>query len=326
MKKRNQREMQGKEKIKTVAVLILALLLLGMGAAGFRVWKEYWNTLMDNQYGQLQTATRILRRSIKTSMKEYEWDFRTLERIWQERAGVEPDVGTNDSWKELYRPFMENGTTFVCDLFWTRDGKFIDSFSGKQLKNTATIGNTDHRILYQQMEDSVGNRYIVFRSKDTEGLQLCMAVDVEDYYRELISNIRVGENGYMVIKNSDGKIIMHPDSDQWRIDVIEGRKEMYPELPKVYKVSAHAPVDMDGDFWVVSIVTDYEEFYAPIREGFVKITALAAGVMAVVFVMFLFMGKLLFDRQKSRKEMDYLKKMNSVLEEVQRSEETIAHQ
>ena len=360
MKKEVGTEMQRKEKIKTGAVLglILVLLLLGMGAAGYRVWKEYRNILMDNQYEQLQTATRILSGSIKTSMKEYEWDFRTLEHIWQEQSGSEKDLGTNDIWKSLYQPFMENMDTFVCDLFWTRDGKFIDSFSGNQLKNPVFIGNTAHGILYQQMEDAEGNRYIVLRNNDTEGLRLCMAVDEEDYYRELISNIRVGENGYVVIKNSDGKIIMHPDGEQWGIDVIEGRKEMYPELdyssleqmireqksgkegislyysywwtdpelPKVYKVSAYAPVDMDGDFWVVSTVTDYEEFYAPIREGFVKITALSAGGMAVVFAMFLFMGKLLFDRQKSRKEINYLKELNGVLEEVHRSEETIAHQ
>ena len=36
-------------------------------------------------------------------------------------------------------------------------------------------------------------------------------IDAEKYYQKLISGIRIGTNGYIVVKNADGTIIMHPD-------------------------------------------------------------------------------------------------------------------
>ena len=151
---------------------------------------------------------------------------------------------------------------------------------------------------------------------------------------------------------------MHPEDEQWGIDVIEGRKELYPnldlsslermveeqksgregisqyysywwtdpELPRVYKVSAYAPVDLGGDFWVVSAVMDYDEFYEPIRDGFINICLIASGIFLLVFLLFVFLGKMSSDRKKSEGEIKYLKELNALLEEVHQGEEKIAHQ
>ena len=46
----------------------------------------------------------------------------------------------------------------------------------------------------------------------------------------LISGIHIGTNGYIVVKDAEGTIIMHPKKEQWGIPVIAGRKKMYPDL------------------------------------------------------------------------------------------------
>ena len=99
-----------------------------------------------------------------------------------------------------------------------------------------------------------------------------------------------------------------------------------PELPRVYKVSAYAPVDLGGDFWVVSAVMDYDEFYEPIRDGFINICLIASGIFLLVFLLFVFLGKMSSDRKKSEGEIKYLKELNALLEEVHQGEEKIAHQ
>lgn len=124
-------------------------------------------------------------------------------------------------------------------------------------------------------------------------------IDEEAYYADLMSGLRVGTNGYLLVKTSTGRIVMHPDRSQWGIDVIRWRLERYPgldleslsemverqiaepsgvyeyysywwthpELPRVKKISTHVHADLGDDFWVVSAVVDYSDFYAPHRRG-----------------------------------------------------------
>lgn len=346
-------ERKNKIKFQTVFLGILFLLLLFLTAAGVGVWKKYRDRLMENQFEQLQISARSLAGSMETSMKEYIWDFHILESI--------QDHETATPWEDTqkYSAYLNEGNSFVEDVFWiNKDGEFLGSISGKKFQNPVFLTESKEGIYFLQMEDEKGKRYIVLKEKLFTEKQFCIAVDEEEYYQKLISRIRVGENGYVVVKNSDGKIIMHPEDEQWGIDVIEGRKELYPnldlsslermveeqksgregisqyysywwtdpELPRVYKVSAYAPVDLGGDFWVVSAVMDYDEFYEPIRDGFINICLIASGIFLLVFLLFVFLGKMSSDRKKSEGEIKYLKELNALLEEVHQGEEKIAHQ
>lgn len=346
-------ERKNKIKFQTVFLGILFLLFLFLTAAGVGVWKKYRDRLMENQFEQLQISARSLAGSMETSMKEYIWDFHILESI--------QDHETATPWEDTqkYSAYLNEGNSFVEDVFWiNKDGEFLGSISGKKFQNPVFLTESKEGIYFLQMEDEKGKRYIVLKEKLFTEKQFCIAVDEEEYYQKLISRIRVGENGYVVVKNSDGKIIMHPEDEQWGIDVIEERKELYPnldlsslermveeqksgregisqyysywwtdpELPRVYKVSAYAPVDLGGDFWVVSAVMDYDEFYEPIRDGFINICLIASGIFLLVFLLFVFLGKMSSDRKKSEGEIKYLKELNALLEEVHQGEEKIAHQ
>lgn len=346
-------ERKNKIKFQTVFLGILFLLFLFLTAAGVGVWKKYRDRLMENQFEQLQISARSLAGSMETSMKEYIWDFHILESI--------QDHETATPWEDTqkYSAYLNEGNSFVEDVFWiNKDGEFLGSISGKKFQDPVFLTESKEGIYFLQMEDEKGKRYIVLKEKPFTEKQFCIAVDEEEYYQKLISRIRVGENGYVVVKNSDGKIIMHPEDEQWGIDVIEGRKELYPnldlsslermveeqksrregisqyysywwtdpELPRVYKVSAYAPVDLGGDFWVVSAVMDYDEFYEPIRDGFINICLIASGIFLLVFLLFVFLGKMSSDRKKSEGEIKYLKELNALLEEVHQGEEKIAHQ
>lgn len=341
-----------REKDRTRAMFIFLTLLFAvfifLAGGGIKIWRQYRDVLMENQYEQIRTSARILSGSVETSMKEYIWDFRMLEEIQNQNSDT-----------SLCKRYLDHQITFVNDLFWMdKDGKILSGIKGRKYQRSVLLSETDDGIGFYQMEDEKENRYIVLKEKNPNDEQFCMVVDEEAYYNKLISNIKVGKTGYVVIKNSQGRIIMHPADKQWGIDVIEGRKELYPdadlsslekmveeqksgeegiseyysywwtdpELPRVYKVSAYAPVDIGGDFWVVSAVMEYDELYEPIKDGFLRIIFVAAGIMAIVFCLFVFLGKMFTDRKKSEAEIIYLKELNSLLEEVHQGEEKIAHQ
>ena len=212
-------ERKNKIKFQTVFLGILFLLFLFLTAAGVGVWKKYRDRLMENQFEQLQISARSLAGSMETSMKEYIWDFHILESI--------QDHETATPWEDTqkYSAYLNEGNSFVEDVFWiNKDGEFLGSISGKKFQDPVFLTESKEGIYFLQMEDEKGKRYIVLKEKPFTEKQFCIAVDEEEYYQKLISRIRVGENGYVVVKNSDGKIIMHPEYELWGIDVIEGIK------------------------------------------------------------------------------------------------------
>lgn len=359
-KSKEQREKENR-RIRWIFLILFLLVLLGFGGMGYRVWKQYSKDLMQNQYDQLSNSSKILSESLETSMKEYEWDYEMLHNIevmMQDEAG-NYKIQNTDAFMQKMKRYLEEETTYVCDLFWQdENGNFINSLSGKVYADPVCFTETDQGVGIYQMEDDKDQKYLVLHYLEPSENQICMVVNEEAFYANLISSIKVGTNGYVMIKNSEGKIIMHPKGEQWGIDVIEGRKEMYPHLdlsslehmiekqkeggegileydsywwtmpnlPKVHKVSACSSADLGGDFWVVSAVIDYDDMYLPIRQGFTRILFVMLGILLLIILLLIFVGRLVFDRQKSAAEIIYLRELNSLLEEVHQSEENIAHQ
>ena len=101
---------------------------------------------------------------------------------------------------------------------------------------------------------------------------------------------------------------------------------MDPELPRVQKVSAWAPVALGDDFLVVSTVIDYSDIDIPIAQNLTRMGIAVLVVTLSTLVLALFLGKLLLDRRRSAQEIAYLKDLNNLLEQLHRSEETLAHQ
>lgn len=178
-------------------------------------------------------------------------------------------------------------------------------------------------------------------------------------YQQLISEIHVGTNGYIVIKNDDDLVVMHPEAVQWGIKVVEGRQRIYKEqkldmsslsellraqqeeeygvldyysywwtdsaLPRVHKISAFRHLNVGDSFWIVSAVVDYDDLYEPVQQSFVKVVLIFGGV-ALVLVLFMFRMFRLQERdRRSATEISDLKTLNQTLEELHRSEESLAH-
>lgn len=335
-----------REKWIAAAVIILIIFLI----LGIHVWKVYRDTLMDNQINQLKVTTQILSKNMESSIQKYEDDLDFFDAL-----------KSSEDITEIFRKYTDIKDMFIEDLFLEKeDGTFVEGVSGKQYKDALKIAQMDsNRSLYQMKgQDDEKEKYLVVKKKKEDGTSLCLVVNEEKYYNKIISDIKIGSNGYIVIKGSDGKIIMHPDNNQWGIDIIEGRKKMYPDLdfsslekmiedqkkgesgvsiyysywwtkktlPRVKKISVYAPANIGEDFLVISSVTDYTEFYQPIREGFTGLLLLFTGIFVISMLVFFLAMKMYNQRKQVEAENTYLKELNGLLEEVHQNEETIAHQ
>lgn len=338
-----------KSRVRLLVILQLGIFLIYLISTASRVWMDYQETLVQKQKEQMLLTAKILGENMGITLLEYENNLDFLNSL----------SGSKEETRENYRKFLDIQESFETNIFLEdKKGNWEKWVYDRKLENPLLLSKTGENKSIWQYEDGQGKKYLVFKKKRDDGKSLCLAVDEEKYYKKLISDIHIGTNGYVMIKNSSGRILMHPEPEQWGIMVIEGRREMYPdldyssleamvkeqcsgnaglseyysywwtdpELPRAKKISAYAPAVIGDDFWVISAVIDYEDFYIPIVEGMKKISMIFACGFVILLVMIFCIVKLLNDQRKASKEIVYLKELNTLLEEVRRGEESIAHQ
>lgn len=338
------------KKMKKYLPVIPAVFILVLIVAGIGVWKNYRDALMQNQENQLLTVTRILRDNLKVSMEEYQDNLEFISEIQEQNE---------DDLERFYKKFLDTQQNFICNLYKEdSEENIIVSAVDMVFENPVKLAEYPDGKSIWMMSDKEEKYYLVFKKKEKNDERTCLAVDAGKYYQRLISDIHVGTNGYIIIKDKKGVIIMHPDKEQWGQEIIEGRKKRFPELDyssleemlkeqsegkegisrydsywwtnpdisKTEKISAYCSAQMGENAWIVSAVIDYKDFYAPIAQGFIKISLIFMMAFILIIILIVIYGKLLRTVYKSSREIKKLRELNTLLENVQKGEETIAHQ
>lgn len=321
-----------------IGVVTVAALAVVVGM----VWKDYRTAMMDSQTRQMELVVQSTADSIRVLLEEYADRLDSIAEKAEAGKAFRPTVARSDTIRDVW---LENS-----------NGEVIYSCYGLSAVCDVPITRTED-ISYWQYH-SGGEHYLVMKRKAGDET-VCLVVDSTVMYRQLISEIHVGRNGYIMIKNNDNLVVMHPEAVQWGIKVVEGRQRIYqgkeldmsslsellraqqeeesgtldyysywwtdPELPRVHKISAFRHLDVGSSFWIVSAVVDYDDFYEPVQQSFVKVVLIFGGV-ALVLVLFMFQMFRLQERdRRSATEISDLKTLNQTLEELHRSEESLAH-
>lgn len=340
-----------KKNKKTLIAAIPLFLIVILVFAGFGVWKKYRDTLMQNQEEQMLLTTRILSENMAMSAEEYEESLSFLAKTAENRP--------QDEAKQLYREFIDPQTSFITNLYLEDEqGKLSESIKDVQIVSSQLLTQSSVKNSIYMEKDTDGKIYNVYKRILKDGRKICLMIDAEKYYQKLISGIHIGTNGYIVVKDAEGTIIMHPKKEQWGIPVIAGRKKMYPDLdysslekmiedqkkrkegishyysywwtneerPRVQKISAYSPAQIGDSFWVVSAVIDYDDLYEPIAEGFLKMVCIFVGILLAAGIAVVLFGRVMRDMRRAVREINDLKELNEQLEKMHRSEQSIAHQ
>lgn len=325
-----------------VPLAIGVVTVAALAAVVGMVWKDYRTAMMDSQTRQMELVVQSTADSIRVLLEEYADRLESIAEKAEAGKAFRPTVARSDTIRDVW---LENS-----------NGEVIYSCYGLSAVCDVPITRTED-ISYWQYH-SGGEHYLVMKRKAGDET-VCLVVDSTVMYQQLISEIHVGRNGYIMIKNNDNLVVMHPEAVQWGIKVVEGRQRIYqgkeldmsslsellraqqeeesgtldyysywwadPELPRVHKISAFRHLDVGSSFWIVSAVVDYDDFYEPVQQSFVKVVLIFGGV-ALVLVLFMFQMFRLQERdRRSATEISDLKTLNQTLEELHRSEESLAH-
>lgn len=333
--------------------MITALLVIVLGMTvmvGYGIWANYEKQIMDNQKEQLLLTSRTLADNMEMALEEYQEDLSFLCMEMKKAGGFE-------NIKAFYREYLSVKSGMEIDVLLSfRDD--ITSVKGTSVQKQQLVTRISESRSVWLAADKSGRHLFLFRQDLSDEENLCLVIDADRCYEKWVSGIKIGTSGYIMVKNSSGIILMHPQDSQWGIHVISGRKERFPDLDlksledmvetqnrgddgiseyysywwleeplvRVRKISGYAPARLGEDFWIISSVVDYDDFNAPIEEGFYKVSVLFIGSFILSLVMLLVMNGLLIERQRSRQEIANLRELNERLEIIHKGEEWIGHQ
>ena len=332
-------------------------------------FKTYRDQIIEEQKEQLLTIAKAVSNSISIYTRFYFDDLQDLKRYEAyERAEeiyLTQDVAT--PLQRFLRERMELRHNDISDLMVTKAPE-NDADDPLDVVARARV-NRAYVSVHHFMGTDSGGRIDILHDKDglyylglsipvmEDACRLWMIINIEEMYQKVGSYIRVGDNGYVMIKDSTGRILMHPVQEQIGIDVIEGREEMYPdfdytelielidhqlegredveiyhsywwadEVPRrVRKIGAYTPVRFQDDFLIVCAVIDYDEIARPFGQAMVTIFLLSIVIVSFLAVILVRFWRLMKTRSLVEQENKRLREMNAKQEELRRQEEQLYH-
>lgn len=343
-----------------LAILLMCLVMAGVLVGGCWTYTiSYRDKLMENQQQELLKLAEMVSRTIRLDLRSYSGDLRYAVQLRQDAQEQGSTIWEGDSsYARACRTFLQANRDNVCDIVQEdAKGKVVHALTGEKLTDPVRLSVYSEGVeLYQY---SVGEKHrLVLRQALEDGGFLCLVIDEDRYYRQLIQDIQIGRDGYIVVKNSKNVMLMHPDPGQWGMEILSGRQKRYgavdldsleamlkkqnegeagvsdyysywwldPELPRVHKISAYAPVKLGEDFWIVSAVVNYDDLYLPIQKGLRGIIVMAVMIFVLFSLAIVCIVRLIWSNSRQAREVSYLRDLTGTLEQVHRSEEHLAHQ
>lgn len=200
-------------------------------------------------------------------------------------------------------------------------------------------------------------RPVMFEGKP---VWIAASMEMESIYEMIVKPIQIGNDGYSMVKNYEGRILMHKSADQLGLDAVEGRREQYreyqldledlenwvkeqqenPEGSRILhsywwedgkapvetrKVVAYTQIPIGEEMWIINCTLNYEELQEPVRKArryVVLVTALLLLASGGLVKWSISNGA----RNRTIKlEMKHLVEMNAAWEELHKREEQIRH-
>lgn len=341
----------------TTSAVILVLLLIACGAAIVSLVGSYRQSMLDAQKNQLLTISDGVANNLVGYLEDYQQEAVSATGMSAFReAEEETAAGRPEAMQGILNELRTGREQELFCVAYVPDAGDIMWEDSEHLftlcRDMGRGGAFQDTGIYT---DESGAYYFCLSAEGRSGT-LLFYIPLQEVYNRTAAYIHMGEDGYVMIKDSAGIILMHPVKAQIGLDVLDDRKELYPGLDYselellvahqlagergveiyhsywwadnppsgVQKASAYVPAYIGNDFLSVSTVIDMREISDPIEK--VGSRLLFATVMAVLLALILIiLVRRLFRRQAAiTRENERLKKINEDLEKLRQQEERLA--
>lgn len=354
---------ESKKKIRKKIIFLLAgvILLAGiLAVAVYLMLSSYQKSVVNGQVQQMVYLVQSVTNSIEEYVDEYEV---TLNVMLQDPVFLEAEEAclTGEAEEmEGYLKAQQNLRSGTLGLVGYRspDGRQYVSEQPEEYSEIRQMTNAANAVQLALVQMGEKNFYLKISAETSGGGNLGLFLSIRSLYEKTASYISLGEEGYIMLKTSDGRILTHPAENQIGMYVIKDRQKEHPEYDltelqamvekqlagetgtamyasywwpedpprRVRKVSAYQPAHLGDDFLIVSAVIDYDEISLPVSNGVIRILVVAGFLGALLIMLLALLAVLWRSMNRFQAENAYLRKLNEQLEELRAREEKLAHQ
>jgi two-component system cell cycle sensor histidine kinase/response regulator CckA len=337
-------------------VVLVCAVLVGGGLLVTSIYMNLRHQSVGDQEQLLLALARSAASNLENYLGSYQKDFSVIKASSDFQRGVsayrrEGDDSLLLDYLDTYNYATED---YVADIVLTdHDGNRLTGTNRYGPYEAITPSDGDLVVA----RSASGRLYLAISTLVDQNYRLQSMVDVAYMYEDTGAFMAIGEKGYVTYKHSSGIVLTHPETSQIGKDVIQNRKELYPDFyfeeledmvarqktgaegieiyhsywwaekdpVLVKKICAYTPARIGSDFLIVSAVADYNEIMDPVNRGIFSIGA----VMLVMMICFCLLAVQLYTAIQGKRQVErenfYLRELNTTLEEMRRSEEKIQH-
>ncbi|MFA9376618.1 MAG: response regulator [Lachnotalea sp.] len=344
-----------------IAIMSILIILIGLLLA--YICKGYFDIMIENQEKQLLVISQNVATALETSIQRSEDD---IDYLVNSLAYIEGETeyfetGNYDKLYTVMQSYTDTHSWEVNNMIICKDTidnplLFVKDIQYEKVLDVSI--ETDKEIAL--WKNSNNQMFMAIATKDKSNYKLVIMIDLEHLYDELVSYIKLGAKGYVMVKDADATIIMHKLVNQIGINAIEDRQNLFPSLninntslenminnqkakqegaeiyesywwadenPKlVKKITAYTHADIEKGFLIVSAVMDYSAVAKLIINDVMSIVLLSIVVVIEVSGLMLYIILSIRRRNKIATENEYLRELNKSLQTLHENELVMAHQ
>lgn len=349
--------------------LIGALILLTVYLTGM-TYSSYMAVVREERQENLLLISRAVSMNLQNFFSEQlrKMDILTRTPGFQDSFETYYESGDDSSMKEYIFSYMQStqqglASIYVLDtagepVFHYDKYPFVGLTNGVDL-DLSRYGDADVTGI-GELVGLLNGQYGVILANNIYGgggyLGTVVSVmDLGEVYRQYVEELSPEGGGYIVVKDGNGTVILHPRQEMIRFNYrrdlegfdtypryeslrsmldtqysVEEGSSVYTEysnniMPSTELMASFSRMNLDGVAWYVSAVLPYR---ASMNAEIANMRHL--GVLAgVICILILAGGSVIYsqrrERRKLRMETRYLRDMNHTLEELRRSQEQVRH-
>ena len=378
------------------AVVVFLLLSMIAALSGFRYYQNYRRQAISMEGSQLLTIAGIVGDNLDSYLEQkihqIDLTYRNagMPEDWIRNNGMRErtdfflqENGALYNWMTVTAPdgtvtrYAPGQSTMVTKIGHEKMERSLDAADGhpttggsmrtesgatdRAATSEANAG-TEHaaRITGKKISPVTGwyELYIQKEIDSKEGIyQLCFAMNMKELYENSVAKVKIGKNGYSVVKDQNLYIIMHHAKSQIGLDALYDRERLYPELdysslhawlekqktedsgtgvidtydwsdethPRIQRMVAFQAIYIQGERWIVNSTLPVTELSAPLDDMMMTMIGIVFVYIMLLGIIVVFVLQSHFQAVAQEKEITYLKEINRGMEAVARKNEEIRH-
>lgn len=341
--------------VRVIAAGVAAVFLVCLCLLGF--FNNYRNSLILTQQKELLSMANMVGQSLSTTVNE---KVDEIDLYFSVLSNQKDDTLSDFDLHALH--FYQQQEAFYDGIAcFDEDKNSVFSYGSMEF-DTALLGEfePEHTVICGKTLCSRGwyEMFLLYRFElDGAYYSLVSAMNLNELYDRFVAPVQIGNGGYSVVKDSDLSIIMHHAQSQIGMDAVYDRSEAYPDIdlsdltrwiemqkqqPQGYdvinsyrwdtenlaperRIVAYTTITMQGEVWIVNSTLPFSVLNQPLEMVFLQLfflTVLLTGLMCMLVFVYV-KGSMRSASQK--KEITYLREINSGMELLRRKDEEIQH-